>query len=335
MRMRRLEDLAARAARMRYVPVLSEPTLAWQGRSGWVHEAAFKDIDELDAYEVYAAGPPAMIAAVQREFQARGVSASRLYFDSFDYARGHARAPAHERRHQILIFGGFRLQQRRFQPAFAQSGGDALARNEPVHPFELAAQLQAGASSSSAPARFKLVAVITCISPAANFSMNRRQRRRAGSCRHDFVDIGLHDLRAAAGEFLLEQLPAVAALDYQYAMARQMFQSRMQQQSLGVSGAHGLHRHAVARLVQGARRRRADGGERQIAFLAEKGDAPNLTALALVKMMRSKPSSAPKYSRQRATIAQGFDFHGGQAQRARALKLPAIGTAASTATPVS
>ena len=81
----RLENLSKRA-RMRYVPVLSEPTPAWRGRSGWVHEAALQDIDDLDAHEVYAAGPPAMIAAVQREFTARGVSASRLYFDSFDYA---------------------------------------------------------------------------------------------------------------------------------------------------------------------------------------------------------------------------------------------------------
>jgi CDP-4-dehydro-6-deoxyglucose reductase len=82
----RLEKLKVRAARMRYVPVLSEPSLAWRGRSGWVHEAALQDIDDLDAHEVYAAGPPAMIAAVQREFRARGVAASRLYFDSFDYA---------------------------------------------------------------------------------------------------------------------------------------------------------------------------------------------------------------------------------------------------------
>jgi CDP-4-dehydro-6-deoxyglucose reductase len=82
----KLMGLAARA-RMRYVPVLSEPTLKWQGRSGWVHEAAFKDIGELDAYEVYAAGPPAMIAAAQSEYQGRGVSAARLHVDSFDYAR--------------------------------------------------------------------------------------------------------------------------------------------------------------------------------------------------------------------------------------------------------
>jgi CDP-4-dehydro-6-deoxyglucose reductase len=81
-----LEALSRRAASLRYVPVLSEASPQWRGLTGWVHEAAFKDIQDLDAYEVYAAGPPAMIAAVRREFDVRGASANRLYFDSFDYA---------------------------------------------------------------------------------------------------------------------------------------------------------------------------------------------------------------------------------------------------------
>jgi CDP-4-dehydro-6-deoxyglucose reductase len=74
------------APRLRYVPVLSEPSPAWGGARGWVHEAALEDIGDLDKYDVYAAGPPAMIAAVRREFGRRGVEASRLFFDSFDYA---------------------------------------------------------------------------------------------------------------------------------------------------------------------------------------------------------------------------------------------------------
>jgi CDP-4-dehydro-6-deoxyglucose reductase len=81
-----LEALSRRAASLRYVPVLSEASPQWRGLTGWVHEAAFKDLQDLDAYEVYAAGPPAMIAAVRREFDVRGASANRLYFDSFDYA---------------------------------------------------------------------------------------------------------------------------------------------------------------------------------------------------------------------------------------------------------
>jgi CDP-4-dehydro-6-deoxyglucose reductase len=74
------------AARLRYVPVLSEPSPAWQGARGWVHEAVLGDVGDLERYAVYAAGPPAMIAAVRREFGLRGVAAARLFFDSFDYS---------------------------------------------------------------------------------------------------------------------------------------------------------------------------------------------------------------------------------------------------------
>ncbi|MDP9089473.1 MAG: 2Fe-2S iron-sulfur cluster-binding protein [Pseudomonadota bacterium] len=81
-----LEALSRRAASLRYVPVLSEASPQWRGLTGWVHEAAFEDIQDLAAFEVYAAGPPAMIAAVRREFDVRGVAPNRLYFDSFDYA---------------------------------------------------------------------------------------------------------------------------------------------------------------------------------------------------------------------------------------------------------
>jgi CDP-4-dehydro-6-deoxyglucose reductase len=81
-----LETLSRRAASLRYAPVLSEARPQWRGLTGWVHEAALKDIEDLESYEVYAAGPPAMIEALLREYAVRGVSSSRLYFDSFDYA---------------------------------------------------------------------------------------------------------------------------------------------------------------------------------------------------------------------------------------------------------
>jgi CDP-4-dehydro-6-deoxyglucose reductase len=81
-----LETLSRRASSFSYTPVLSEAGASWRGLTGWVHEAAFKDIEDLESHEVYAAGPPAMIAALQREYAARGASSRRLYFDSFDYA---------------------------------------------------------------------------------------------------------------------------------------------------------------------------------------------------------------------------------------------------------
>jgi CDP-4-dehydro-6-deoxyglucose reductase, E3 len=81
-----LEALSRRAAHLNYVPVLSEATATWQGLTGFVHEAALQGIENLEAYEVYAAGPPAMIAAVRREYDLRGAGRGRLFFDSFDYA---------------------------------------------------------------------------------------------------------------------------------------------------------------------------------------------------------------------------------------------------------
>jgi len=80
------ELVTARAGSLRYVPVLSEPSAEWQGSRGWVHEAVLQDIPDLSPYDVYTAGPPAMIEAVRREFAKRGVAANRLFFDSFDYA---------------------------------------------------------------------------------------------------------------------------------------------------------------------------------------------------------------------------------------------------------
>ncbi len=83
-----LRALAQKSASLRYIPVLSEPTPQWDGRRGLVHEAMLSDLDpgDLGNCDVYAAGPPAMVSAVRQELAARGLPASRVYFDSFDYA---------------------------------------------------------------------------------------------------------------------------------------------------------------------------------------------------------------------------------------------------------
>ena len=81
-----IEQLALQASRFRYIPVLSEPQGSWTGRRGWVHEAVLEDFGTLSGFDIYASGPPAMIAAVRREFALRGADPARLFFDSFDYA---------------------------------------------------------------------------------------------------------------------------------------------------------------------------------------------------------------------------------------------------------
>jgi CDP-4-dehydro-6-deoxyglucose reductase len=81
-----LEALALRAPKFRYHPVLSEPSAAWRGRRGWVHEAVLHDRERLDSADIYASGPPQMIAALRQSFALRGADPARLFFDSFDYA---------------------------------------------------------------------------------------------------------------------------------------------------------------------------------------------------------------------------------------------------------
>ena len=81
-----LEEAARRDARLRYVPVLSEPSPAWGGRRGLVHEAVLAEIDALAQHEIYVSGPPQMIDAARRDFTARGVPESAMSLDAFDYA---------------------------------------------------------------------------------------------------------------------------------------------------------------------------------------------------------------------------------------------------------
>jgi CDP-4-dehydro-6-deoxyglucose reductase, E3 len=84
-----LRALSVRHPQFRYTPVLSIPKRedAWTGRVGWVHLAALDDHrNELGNVDVYASGPPAMVEAVRSEFTERGLPATQLFFDSFDFA---------------------------------------------------------------------------------------------------------------------------------------------------------------------------------------------------------------------------------------------------------
>jgi CDP-4-dehydro-6-deoxyglucose reductase len=83
-----LSQLTGAAPRLSYVPVLSQSDSQWRGRTGYVHSAVLEDYGDLGAHDIYAAGPPAMIEALRREFPTRGALPDRLHCDSFDYAAG-------------------------------------------------------------------------------------------------------------------------------------------------------------------------------------------------------------------------------------------------------
>jgi CDP-4-dehydro-6-deoxyglucose reductase len=84
----RMLEWLQRHPQLSFTAVLSEATTieAAHGRAGLVHEAVLADHRDLSGFEVYAAGPPAMIEAIRAAFPTHGLPAGRLYFDSFDYA---------------------------------------------------------------------------------------------------------------------------------------------------------------------------------------------------------------------------------------------------------
>ncbi len=84
--LRALPETWAAAARLDFVPVISDAETASGLRAGLVHEAVLEDHPDLAPFDVYMSGPPALIDAGRRAFVQAGLVEERLYYDSFDYA---------------------------------------------------------------------------------------------------------------------------------------------------------------------------------------------------------------------------------------------------------
>ena len=73
-------------ANFSFVPVLSEPLPgdAWQGRTGFVHQAVLDDFDSLAGFQVYACGAPAMTDIARQTFvDQKGLPEDEFYCDAF------------------------------------------------------------------------------------------------------------------------------------------------------------------------------------------------------------------------------------------------------------
>lgn len=71
----------------RFEPVLSEPDPGWDGRRGFVQQAAAEDFPCLRTAEVYACGAPAMVDAARRLLtRQRGLPEERFLADAFQPA---------------------------------------------------------------------------------------------------------------------------------------------------------------------------------------------------------------------------------------------------------
>jgi naphthalene 1,2-dioxygenase ferredoxin reductase component len=76
--------LASQHDNLHYTPVLSEPSARTARRVGFVHEAAAKDLADLDGAKAYLAGPPVMVeAATALLADHRGMRRQDIHADAF------------------------------------------------------------------------------------------------------------------------------------------------------------------------------------------------------------------------------------------------------------
>lgn len=87
-------DLAGEHTNLTFIPVLSQPlpTDGWQGRTGYITDAAAQDIADMSQVQVYACGSSAMVDSAQEMFtREHGLPDDEFFADAFldqsDYAK--------------------------------------------------------------------------------------------------------------------------------------------------------------------------------------------------------------------------------------------------------
>lgn len=70
-------------AHMSFTPVLSEAPAQTRWRRGLVTDAVAQDLQDLDGWKAYVAGPPAMVEAALRIAAARGLRCEDMHADVF------------------------------------------------------------------------------------------------------------------------------------------------------------------------------------------------------------------------------------------------------------
>ncbi|KAF0191212.1 MAG: 2-polyprenylphenol 6-hydroxylase [Gammaproteobacteria bacterium] len=77
-----LERWVSLCASFRFTPVLSDDTHGWNGRTGYVQDAALQEVDDIAEHDVYASGPREMVLAAYQAFAARGLPRPHIHADA-------------------------------------------------------------------------------------------------------------------------------------------------------------------------------------------------------------------------------------------------------------
>lgn len=78
-----IQSWASRLYEFTFVPVLSQPSDGWSGRTGYVQDAIAEDFEDLSEHAVYLCGSPSMIQDAKALLTLSGARMDKIYSDSF------------------------------------------------------------------------------------------------------------------------------------------------------------------------------------------------------------------------------------------------------------
>lgn len=84
-----MNELTGQFPGLRYIPVVSDDTQHWSGRTGFVHQAVLADLNDLNNFRdvtIIGCGSPPMVYAAYDDFTAAGMQAGQFLSDVFAYA---------------------------------------------------------------------------------------------------------------------------------------------------------------------------------------------------------------------------------------------------------
>ena len=81
------EQWQTEQSNFKFIPVVAEPTDEWSGETGFVHEAVFRNINQLLDYDIYLSGSEPMVLNIYQKLRDKNVPSTQIHSDMLDILR--------------------------------------------------------------------------------------------------------------------------------------------------------------------------------------------------------------------------------------------------------
>ena len=84
---KKVEYWAEQHQKFDFVPVINSDSESWSGEKGFVHESVFRNINNLQDYDIYLSGSSAMVFNIYRQLRTKDVPPTQIFSDMLDILR--------------------------------------------------------------------------------------------------------------------------------------------------------------------------------------------------------------------------------------------------------